>query len=256
MNLLESNESSASSSNPPARPAPKRTAAQELQARRQARQAARRAPRSQSSNAPPRTAATEEEKAFWSGDPKPSSSTRFAAPPNLQGDSVVDTSISQPETETETDEGTPVSKPQEAPASDVDAETGDDDDDGDVTVVLQPKQQTQPRRTFSLLRQSTTRMTMTPGKLASSNLETEIPPVPPLPRQPSPKSDPTVPPREPTTISPSEMAADVTAKAADRVRLQDPPGSASSCVFDPSSPEVALQMVRNNSSFYTIPRPS
>lgn len=254
MNLLESNESSASSSNPPARPAPKRTAAQELQARRQAHQAARRAQRSQSSNAPPRTAATEEEEAFWSGDPKPSSSTRFAAPPNLQGDSVVDTSISQPESETETDEGTPVPKPQEA--SDVDVETGDDDGDGDVTVVLQPKQQTQSRRTFSLLRQSTTRITMTPGKLASSNLETEIPPVPHLPRQPSPKSDPTISPPEPTPIPASDMVPDVTVKDADRVRMQDPPGSASSYVFDASSPEVALQMVRNNSSFYTIPRPS
>jgi hypothetical protein len=252
VNLLDGNESSASASNQLARPVSKKTTAQELQARRQARQAARQAQRRKPSNAPSHTAATEEEKAFWSGGLTSSPSTLFTGAPHPQDDSAIDTSTTQPETETETEEGTPVSQPPEAQACGVDAATGDEDGEGDVTVVLEPRQQTQPRRTFSLLRQSTTRMTMTPGKLASNNLKTEPPPVPSLPRQPSPK---TISPPEPAPASTSDSVSDDITKGADRGQIQeDPLQSGSLYSLDASAPEVKLQMVRNRPSSYIATR--
>lgn len=244
VNFLGGNESSTSAPSPPARPVPKRTTAQELQARRQARQAARQAQRMKSSNTPSRVVVTEEEKAFWSGGLASSPSTLFAGALHPQSDSGIDTSTTQSETETETEEGTPAFKVPEAQASDVDAETCDGDDDGDVTVVLEPKQQTQSRRTFSLLRQSTTRMTMTPGKLASNDLQTEPPPVPSLPSRPSPK---TIIPPQPTPIFTSDTMSNDVAKAMDRGQIQeDSRKSGPPYALDVSSPEVELQMVRNH----------
>ena len=242
MNLPEGCDSSASVSNP-VQPAPKRTTVQELQARRQARQAARQAQRNQFSNAPLPTTVTEEEKAFWGGGPTPSPSTLFAGAPHPQGPSVADTSTNQPETETENEEGTPVSRSREA--SDVEGETGDEEGEGDVTIVLEPKQQTQPRRTFSLLRQSITRTTATPGELAPDSLQTEVSSVPSLPCQQPPKPDPTIRLPEPLPISTSDMVSDSTAKDEGGVQIQNPSKPTSPYAFNASTPEVALQMVRN-----------
>lgn len=252
INLMEHSESSASQIVLPK----KRTTAQELQARRQARQAARKMERSQMPTvATSGPGITAEENAFWGGEGTPPSLSSFARTLDSAGES------STPRSDTNTDADdteTPESlQTVDTHASDLepDTETGEDEGEGDVTVVLQSKEQSQPRRTFSLLRQSTTvRGAITPRGPSATPAFSEVPPVPvpvsvpvsvPAPRTVTPErsvSSPVVaeeqrpasppvvssPPREPSPIE-SETRHDA---------------STSSNPFDVTSPEVELQMVR------------
>lgn len=240
MSLMDNSESSASA---PAPVPKKRTTAQELQARRQARQAARRAERAQPPALPSDSKVTVEENAFWSGDGTPPSLNSFARALESQTDTTKESSAAQLDMDTDVDDQEPLATLEgaEAPVSEAEGDTGEEDGDGDVTVVLQPKEQAPSRRTFSLLRQSTTRTTLTPGRLSTKAMSVDVPPpVPPLLRAPTPVGG---------TIDTVELlSAESLPSKSDPEQTQEPvqpdqsvPSSASS--LDATSSEVEIQMV-------------
>lgn len=292
--LLEDSEASlADISAPAAKP---RSTAQEFQARRQARQVARTGP-SQKKPAPASSApkGNTRESAFWSGEGTPPSGSSFirtlgTTTADATGESSRVTGTDSSPLRSETDDEEQSDAPlQSDERSEQDAEeTGDDEDAGDATVVLnrdsppqtagpseetaQPTKQAPARRTFSLLRHSSTgRGAFTPARATSQKtksdtpLETHHELSPPRPRSPPvyampvnpklptvaseqtpPPATPTpavLPPREPTPPSPPPPVPEPKSTL--------PPQStspSSSPTFDLTAPEVQLQLVSMGST--------
>lgn len=243
-NLLEEQPAASTTSKRAARPAPplatrKPATAQDLAARRQARMDARKAAVI-STQSTTESSTTDEENVFWGGAGSAgakSGKSAFVDSLEPSADSSIETS----DTEIDSEKGG-------REAVEVAASSDDDGDgDGDTTVVL-PSKAAPARRTFSLLRHSTTRASTT------NNAPLEPPPaaVPALSSPPTAPitvlevaDSPQIPvlPSSPPRL-PSETSPETTSEHLSGAGHVESDTSATLNTHAEISPEVEIQLVR------------